>query len=167
MTFRLALLAAIAALFASHAFAADDCAAVRAATLAGVSRPYAASIRIEHSGDLPTTSHVVMTGDKMYVEMARVWNTMPMTTKELIDKVNKSTLKDVLVCQRSGDETINGVSTTLYTVEDQTPSRASHSRIWISKPNGLPLKTEVRLGGGDVMTSLFDYDHVEVPPGAR
>jgi outer membrane lipoprotein-sorting protein len=90
-----------------------------------------------------------------------------MTTKELIDKVNKSTLKDVLVCQRSGDETINGVSTTLYTVEDQTPSRASHSRIWISKPNGLPLKTEVRLGGGDVMTSLFDYDHVEVPPGAR
>jgi outer membrane lipoprotein-sorting protein len=116
---------------------------------------------------LPTTSHIVMTGDKMYVEMRRVWNTMPMTTKQLIDKVNKTTLKDQLVCQGTGDETINGVSTTLYAVEDQTPSRPSHSRVWISKANGLPLKTEVRLGGGDVMTSLFDYDHVEVPPGAR
>jgi hypothetical protein len=159
--------AAFAALLASHALAAENCAEVRAATLAGVSRPYSASIKIEHSGDLPTTSHIVMTGDKMYVEMRRVWNTMPMTTKQLIDKVNKTTLKDQLVCLRSGDEAINGAATTLYAVEDQTPSRASHSRIWISKANGLPLKTEVRLGGGDVMTSLFDYDHVEVPPGAR
>jgi hypothetical protein len=167
MKFPFASAAAFAALLASHAFAADNCAEVRAATLAGVSRPYAASIKIEHSGDLPTTSHIVMTGDKMYVEMRRVWNSMPMSTKQLIDKVNKTTLKDVLVCQRSGDEAINGASTTIFAVENQTPARASHSRIWISKANGLPLKTEVRLGGGDVMTSLFDYDHVEVPPGAR
>lgn len=167
MKFPFASSAAFWALLASHALAADTCADVRAATLAGVSRPYAASIKIEHSGDLPTTSHIVMTGDKMYVEMRRVWNTMPMTTKELIDKVNKTTLKDQLVCQLSGDEAINGAATTLYMVEDQTPARASHSRIWVSKANGLPLKTEVRLGGGDVMTSLFDYDHVEVPPGAR
>jgi outer membrane lipoprotein-sorting protein len=159
--------ALVAALFASHAFAADNCAEVRAATLAGVSRPYAASIKIDHSGDLPTTSHVVMTGDKMYVELRRVWSTVPMTTKQLIDKVNNTSLKDVLVCQRTGDETINGVSATIYAVEDQSPTRASHSRIWIAKANGLPLKTEVRLGGGEVMTSQFDYDHVEVPPGAH
>lgn len=167
MTFRFALLAASAALSASHAFAADDCAEVRAATLAGVSRPYAATIRIEHADDLPTTSHVVMTGDKMYVEMRRVWNSMPMTTKQLIDKINKTSLKDQLVCQRTGEEAIGGASTTVYAVENQTPARASHSRIWIAKANGLPLKTEVRLGGGDVMTSLFDYDNVQVPPGAR
>src|SRR6185503_2375598 len=114
MKFPFASSAAFWALLASHALAADTCADVRAATLAGVSRPYAASIKIEHSGDLPTTSHIVMTGDKMYVEMRRVWNTMPMTTKELIDKVNKTTLKDQLVCQLSGDEAINGAATTLY-----------------------------------------------------
>jgi len=166
MTFRFALLAAIAALFASHAFAADNCAEVRAATLAGVSRPYAASIKVDSGNDLPLTSHVVMTGDKMYVETRRVWNSTPMTTKELIDKVNKTSLKDVLVCQRTGEESLDGVSTTLFVVDDQTPSHASHSRIWIAA-NGLPLKTEVHLRGVGVVTSLFDYVHVEVPAGAR
>ena len=167
MPFRFALLAASVALSASHAFAAEGCAEVRAATLAGVSRPYAASIRIEHADDLPTISHVVMTGDKMYLEMRRVWSSTPMTTKQLIDKVNQTTLKDILVCQRTGDEMIDGVSTTIYGVENQTPGHASHSRVWIAKANGLPLKTEVRLGGGEVVTSLFDYDHVEPPAGAR
>ena len=167
MKFRVAIPAAFAALFALHAAAADDCAEVRAATLAGVSRPYAASIKIEHADDLPTTSHIVMTGDRMYVEVRRVWNSMPMTTKELIDKVNKTSLKDQLICQRTGEEAIDGVSTTIYAVENQTPARASHSRIWISKANGLPLKTEVRLGGGNVMTSLFDYNNVQPPPGAH
>src|SRR5438552_3077000 len=145
MKFRFAVAAAFAALFASHAAADDDCTEVRAATLAGVSRPYAATVRIEHADDLPTTSHIVMTGDKMYVEMRRVWSTMPMTTKQLIDKVNKTSLKDQLNCQRTGEEAIDGVSTTVYAVENQTPARASHSRIWIAKANGLPLKTEVRL----------------------
>jgi hypothetical protein len=167
MKFSVTFLAAVAALIASHAAAADDCAEVRAATLSGVSRPYAASIRIEHADDLPTTSHVVMTGDKMYVEMHRIWNTTPMTTKQLIDKVNKASLKDMLVCQHAGEETIDGAATTIYKVEDHTPARGSKSRIWISKANGLPLKTEVQLGGGDVITSQFDYDHVQVPAGAR
>jgi outer membrane lipoprotein-sorting protein len=158
---------ALAALITAHAAAADDCAEVRAATLSGVSRPYAASIRIEHADDLPTMSHVVMTGDKMYVEVHRIWNATPMTTKQLIDKVNKASLKDQLVCHRSGDETIDGAATTVYSVEDHTPARASKSRVWISKANGLPLKTEVQMGGGDVMTSIFDYDHVQVPAAAH
>lgn len=167
MKFRIAILVAVAAPFASHAAVADDCAAVRAATLAGVSRPYAASVRIEHGGDLPMTSHIVMTGDKMYVEMRRIWNVTKMTTKELIDKVNKTSLKDQLVCQLSGEETIDGAATTIYAVENHTPAHASQSRIWIAKANGLPLKTEVRLRSGDVMTSVFDYTHVQIPPGAR
>lgn len=167
MSFRFTILAVSAALFAAQATAADDCAEVRAATLAGVSRPYAATIRIEHADDLPTTSRVVMTGDKMYVEMHRVWNSTPMTTKQLIDKTNKSSLKDQLVCQRTGDETLDGVATTIYAVENQAPARAGHSRVWVAKANGLPMKTEVSLGGGDVMTSVFDYDNVQVPEGAR
>ena len=167
MKFPIAMLAALAAPLASHAVAADDCAEVRAATLAGVSRPYSATVRIEHADDLPTTSHIVMTGDKMHVELRRIWSSTPMTTKELIDKVNKTALKDLLVCQRSGDEAVDGISTTIYAVENQTPARASRSRIWISKANGLPLKTEVRLRGGDVMTSLFDYNNVKPPAGAH
>lgn len=166
MQFQSASFAAFAALLASHALAADDCAQVRAATLAGVSRPYAASIKVDSGNDLPLTSHVVMTGDKMYVEMRRVWNSTPMTTKELIDKVNKTTLKDQLTCQRSGEETIEGAATTLFIVDDQTPAHASHSRIWIAA-NGLPLKTEVHLRGVGVVTSLFDYEHVQPPDGAR
>lgn len=167
MKFRIAYLAVAATLFAVQAVAADDCAAVRAATLAGVSRPYAATIRIAYFDDLPITSHVVMTGERMYVETRRYWNDTPMTTKELIDKVNKTSLKDQLVCQLSGEETIDGAVTTVYAVEDQTPARAGHSRIWIAKESGLPLKTEVHMRGGDVMTSVFDYDHVQAPQGAR
>ena len=166
MKYGFTVLAATATLFPSHAAAADDCAAVRAATLAGVSRPYSATIKIAYYDDLPITSHVVMTGERMYVETRRYWNDTPMTTKELIDKVNK-TLKDTLTCERSGEETIDGTVTTVYAVEDQTPARAGHSRIWIAKENGLPLKTEVRLHGGDVTTSMFDYTHVQAPTGGH
>ena len=167
MKSRIAILAVAAAQFSAHAAAADNCAEVRAATLAGVSRPYSASVKIEHAGDLPMTSHIVMTGDKMYVELRRIWNVTPMTTKELIDKVNKTSLKDELVCQRTGEETLDGAATTIYAVENRTPAHASQSRIWIAKANGLPLKTEVRLRSGDVMTSVFDYAHVQAPAGAR
>jgi len=166
MIIRLAVFVSLAVLVTTGALAADDCAQVRAATLAGVSRPYAASIKVDSGNDLPLTSHVVMTGDRMYVEMRRVWNSTPMTTKELIDKVNKTTLKDQLVCQRGGEERLDGVSTTLFIVDDQTPAHASHSRIWIAA-NGLPLKTEVHLRGVGVVTSLFDYEHVQPPGGAH
>ena len=103
----------------------------------------------------------------MYVETRRYWNDTPMTTKELIDKVNKTSLKDELVCQRDGEETIDGAVTTVYAVEDKTPARASHSRVWIAKETGLPLKTEVHMHGGDVTTSVFDYTHVQAPTSAH
>jgi outer membrane lipoprotein-sorting protein len=116
---------------------------------------------------LPVVSHIVMTGQKMYMQIRNIWTTKIVTTKDLIDKTNKAALKDEMTCQSSGDEAIGGEPATIYAVETKGPGRLTHSRIWISKANGLPLKTEIRMQGGDIMTSVFDYKNVTPPPGAN
>jgi hypothetical protein len=169
MTFRTAALIGLAALSASWCAAAraDDCAPVRAATLAGISRPYAATIKMPGPDGLPLTSHVVMTGDKMYLQIRRTWTTKLITSKELVDKANKSALKELISCQRAGAEEIGGDASTIYAVDSQMPGHIGHSRVWISNASGLPLKTEVTLPGGESMTSLFDYKNVAPPPGEK
>src|SRR5476649_2171268 len=99
---RIAALAFISTLAPAAAWA-DDCAPVTAATLAGVSRPYAATIKMPGGDGLPVVSHVVMTGEKMYVEFRRSWISHIVTTKELVDKATKSALTSKLTCQLSGD----------------------------------------------------------------
>lgn len=167
MTFRTALLVGLAALSVSGSARADDCDQVRTATLAGVSRPYAATIRMPGPDGLPVTSNVLMTGEKMYLEFRRTWTTKLMTTKELVDKTKKTALKEVLSCQRAGAEEIGGEASTIYAVDSQTPGHVGHSRVWISNASGLPLKTEVKLPGGESVTSLFDYKNVTPPPGMK
>jgi hypothetical protein len=167
MTFRAAVLIGLAALSASSSARADDCAQVRAATLAGVSRPYAATIRMPGPDGLPMTSNVVMTGEKMYLQFRRTWTTKLMTTKELVDKTNKTAMKEVISCERAGAEAIGGEASTIYAVDSKTPGHIGHSRVWISNASGLPLKTEVKLPGGESVTSLFDYKNVSPPPGAK
>jgi outer membrane lipoprotein-sorting protein len=146
---------------------ADDCDPVRAATLAGISRPYAATIRTPGGDGLPVVSHVVMTGEKMYVEVRRNWSSKNVTTKELVDKANKSAAASTLTCRPDGEEAIGGDPATIYSVDTESAGHVSHSRIWISRASGLPLKTENSVGGSDVMTSLFDYRNVEPPADAK
>jgi outer membrane lipoprotein-sorting protein len=112
-------------------------------------------------------SHIVMTGDKMYMQIRRIWTSKQVTSKELIDKANKAELKAQMTCTKSGDEAVDGRAASLYAVETKISGRATHSRIWISKSDGLPLKTEVKLQGGESMSSIFDYKNVSPPPGAK
>jgi hypothetical protein len=167
MRFRTAVLIGLAALSVSTSARADDCAAVRTATLAGVSRPYAATIQMPGPDGLPMLSHVVMTGDKMYLQIRRSWTTKVITTKELVDKANKTALKELISCQRAGAEELGGDASTIYAVDSQMPGHVGHSRIWISDASGLPLKTEVKLPGGESMTSIFDYKNVSAPLGMK
>jgi outer membrane lipoprotein-sorting protein len=169
MTCRIAALIGLAGVFASLAVSAraDDCAVVRAASLAGISRPYAATVKMPGGDGLTVVSHIVMTGQKMYMQMRNIWTTKIVTSKDLIDKANKAALKDAMTCQKSGEEAVDGQSATIYAVEAKDAGHLTHSRIWISNSDGLPLKTEIRMQGGDVMTSVFDYKNVTPPPGAN
>jgi hypothetical protein len=166
MTFRTAAWIGLAALALSCGARADECGQVRTATLAGVSRPYAATIQMPGPDGLPMTSHVVMTGEKMYLQIRRTGTMKLITTKELIDKANETALKELISCERAGAEDIGGDASTIYAVESQMPGHVGHSRVWISNASGLPLKTEVKLPGGESVTSLFDYKNV-APPDAK
>ena len=166
MTFRTALMIGLAGLSTLSSARADDCTLVKAASLAGISRPYAATVTMPGESGLPVT-HIVMTGEKMYMQIRHRWTTKAVTSKELIDKANTADLKSQMTCTNSGDEAVDGQSATIYAVDTKISGRVTHSRIWIAKADGLPLKTEIRMQGGDVMTSVFDYKNVAPPPGVK
>ena len=166
MTFRTALVIGLAGLSTLSSARADDCTLVKAASLAGISRPYAVTVTMPGESGLPVT-HIVMTGEKMYMQIRHRWTTKAVTSKELIDKANTADLKSQMTCTKSGDEAVDGQSATIYAVDTKISGRVTHSRIWIAKADGLPLKTEIRMQGGDVMTSVFDYKNVAPPPGVK
>jgi outer membrane lipoprotein-sorting protein len=162
----MALVIGLAGLSTLSSARADDCTLVKAASLAGISRPYAVTVTMPGGSGLPVT-HIVMTGAKMYMQIRHRWTAKAVTSKELIDKANAADLKSQMTCTKSGDETVDGQPATIYAVDTKISGRVTHSRIWIAKADGLPLKTEIRMQGGDVMTSVFDYKNVAPPPGVK
>lgn len=48
--------------------------------------------------------------------------------------------------------------------------KRSDARLWISEKTGLPLKSEIRIDGGNeiaIVTDDFRYDHIEAPAGVK
>jgi hypothetical protein len=62
-----------------------------------------------------------------------------------------------------GHETVNGVSTTKYAVEEESPAGRAVGSLWIS-PEGIPMKCEARVeaGNGKVSTIHWELRHVKV-----
>lgn len=156
----------LAAVLASSAAYADDCAPVMAATRAAAMKPYSSTITITEKGGQPRTSHAVMTGAKMYVQVDGAWHGVPMGTKELLQEIDDNAKTAKTSCVRKGEEAVNGQPATMWSAHVVNKGNTSDNTIWIGR-SGLPLKSLSLLSGGAVVVSVMDYDHYAVPPGAK
>jgi hypothetical protein len=168
MFLRTVAFAASAALFAVAPFAAsaDDCGVAWGAMRAGIQKPYASTITITRAGGKPETSHAVMMGDKMYVEVQGAWHTVPMTSTEMLADMDQKRKTTKASCQRVGDEIMGGQPSTIYAVHSDNEGKVSDNKIWVSKALGMPVKTESHIGDM-VLVSVMDYSNVHTPAGVK
>ena len=167
MLFRMGVLA-IAAICLSGAARADDCVSAMGALRAGVQRPYSTTVTMAGMKGVPdSVSRVVMTGTKMYMQLHGRWSVVPTTTKELLAAMDDQEKTAKTTCHRTGDDFVGGQAAAIYSVHVVNKGLTSDSTIWISKASGLPAKSEIHVPNGQTITSLFDYTHVQPPPGVK
>jgi hypothetical protein len=71
--------------------------------------------------------------------------------------------KPALLRKPVGHETVNGIATTKYDVEEHSPSGRAIGSLWIS-PEGIPMKCEAKVeaANGKVSTIHWELRHVKI-----
>jgi len=149
---------------------AQDCLAiVKASSLAQVKVPHADVHVTTTPGQPPQRIEMVFKNDKAYTLIDGAWSSMPFSVKDQIEMINSSTDRAAKssTCQRIGSESVNGESATVFASHGEARGKATDARMWLSDKTGLPLKSEVRLANGMVMTDDFRYTNVEAPAGVK
>lgn len=158
-------LAVAAALFGALPAHADDCATVMTAMVNQASRAYSATMTLtDQTGT--HTSKIVFTGSTIYTQVDGQWHSMPMSSKDMIDQIHDAAKTAKTSCHQAGSEAVNGQPTTIYAAHVDNQDSVSDNRIWVSKTNGLALKSEVVIKDGPHMMTVFDYAKVVPPAGA-
>jgi hypothetical protein len=149
---------------------ADDCALIPAASIAQAKVPRAVTHVTAVPGKPPTRAEMIFMSDKAYMQVNGAWQSIAYSAQQQIDTINaaiKRTEQAPHSCQKLASEPINGEAVSLLAAHSEANGKASDSRIWISNKTGLPLKSEVHLSSGTVVTDDFRYGNIEAPPGVK
>ncbi len=148
---------------------ANDCIDVpRAAAIAQVKAPHSVVHVTTSPGKAPERADMIFAGDKAYMKVDGKWSAIPFSAKDQIDMINSSRAEGqaVVTCQKTSGETISGEPTFLMTVHESAP-KVNDVRIWISTRTGLPMREEIKLGRGLVISDEFRYDNIQPPAGVK
>jgi predicted dithiol-disulfide oxidoreductase (DUF899 family) len=110
----------------------------------------------------PQTAESIYAGGKVYVKYNGKWSTGS-TTQEIKELAEKNRRINKTTCQYLRDESVNGEMATVYSMHDVSPKGTTDSNCWISKAKGLPLRTDVDLGGKSHMSTRYEYGDVRPP----
>ena len=146
---------------------ADDCATILSAMFAQAKVPYASTMTMIQPGQPVSRSKSVVTGTKMYVQVNGVWQSMPYSAQEMIDRATENAKKSKQTCRKVGVELVDGEATTIYSDHEETPRGGVDSRIWMSDSRGLPIKLETHFESGVSFTSTVRYDNIQPPVGVK
>jgi hypothetical protein len=123
----------------------------------------------------PTNHEMIYSGDAIYIQMEGQWKRSPMTVQQMRQQEEKNQ-RDMtsMSCHYLRDETVGGETAAVYSTESTTPALGkSKATMWLSKRNGLPLKSENSMGIGDKYSPpineviRYDYANVHAPAGVK
>jgi len=149
---------------------AGDCGGtIKSASIAQVKVPHAVVHVTTVPGKPPQRIEMVFKGDKAYTLMNGAWSSTAFSAKDQLEMINTSSDRaaKTATCQRMGSESVNGESATVFASHDDLRGKAIDARLWLSDKTGLPLKSEVHMASGMVLTDEFRYTNVEVPAGVK
>jgi hypothetical protein len=96
------------------------------------------------NGGKPADSEIINTGKARYTSRAAGKWASSMSTQEVLDQMTENRRDNESTCRLIRDETIDGVSASLYETKEDTELT---SKIWLSKSNGLPVHVITDSGG--------------------
>jgi hypothetical protein len=149
---------------------ADDCTLASDAAIAQAKVPHAVKHVTTAPGKPAAQVEMIFMGDKAYTQTNGTWQSMPYSAQDQIETISaarKRAEQTPHTCQKLGGEPINGEATALIVMHSETNGKASDARIWISDKTGLPLKSDIHLSNGTVITDDFRYGNIEAPPGVK
>jgi hypothetical protein len=89
------------------------------------------------------TSEMINDGKKLYILQEGKWKVSPMTAQDLIAQEKENIRNNKTTCSVVRDEAIDGVGSTLYSIEESDTDGTTKSQVWISKASGLPVHVKL------------------------
>lgn len=149
---------------------ADDCDLALAASVAQAKAPRADTHETTEPGKPPVRIEMIFTTDKAYVQLKGAWRSMAFSPQQQIETAqaaSKRAEKAPHTCQKVAGEPIDGEATSLLIAHTELDGKTSDAKLWISDKTGMPLKSEVHLSTGAVITDTFRYGDIQPPPGVK
>jgi hypothetical protein len=138
---------------------ADDCATVKSAMLNSGHTPHSVTVTMTDGQGKKTVTRQVQTVDNKYVQTPDgKWYAMNIAIKDLDDD-----LSGLLMCRRSGSESVGGDTAAVYEVHMNLAGETRDEKLWVSSSNRV-LKSEGVKEGARYTT---EYDFARVTPPAN
>jgi hypothetical protein len=161
----------LAGSLACTAVHADDasCKPVRDAMLAKTTAKYDDKIVTTMPGRKPIVSEEIYTLDATWHLLLGRWIRTPTSPQKELDG-EKGIRATFTGCRREGDSTIGGDPVAIYTAKTANLTLITFSgdlKVWVSRKNGLPLRTEanasVPILGRSHTVKSYRYDNIRPP----
>ena len=118
-----------------------------------------------------TQTEMINVNGVTYAMVNGTWMKSPVSVDQLVQQSQAQVASaKAHTCQLMPDETVDGVTATVYTSHTETATGTTDSRLWIAKATGLPLKSEIdmTMGAQKSHTSVrYEYNNVTAPPGVK
>jgi hypothetical protein len=155
-----------------------ECASAFAATLKILDRPShtyiidSAQTDARLHGGRPSISESIWTGTASYVLVRGKWMKSPIDIAEVRKSLKEADAKVKATCSHLRDESVNGEPAAVWRIHSTSDFDTSDSDLWISRTNGLLLKSDVHQDvGGSLgkshIVSRYEYTDVRAPAGVQ
>jgi hypothetical protein len=108
-------------------------------------------------GSAPQSGEMIFTGKTTYILHDGKWQTSTITTEETLQRDEENRKNSKTTCRALRDESVEGVSATVYTLHSESEVGKSDGQIWISKASALPLRQKIDLA----LNGITEKNHVE------
>jgi hypothetical protein len=119
---------------------------------------------IAYLGGTGAGIEMIIIGKQTYMKMGGNWIKSPAPSGDSIpnlrDSFTEEGLKTLDEAKFEGDDTVDGKPALVYSYKNVTPKGGFpfHSKIWVGKNSGLPMKIEVNYENGALKQMTINYD---------
>jgi outer membrane lipoprotein-sorting protein len=123
-------------------------------------------------GSTAQAGEMIFTGKTTYILHDGKWQASAVTPEETLKRDEENRKNSATSCKAVRDESVQGVSATVYTLHSESKFGRSEGQIWISKASALPLRQKIDLAvdgvaGKSHVETRFVYSGIEPPAGMK
>jgi hypothetical protein len=114
---------------------------------------------------------VINTGTVQYFLVGGEWHTMKETPKETLQRERENEASSEVTCRYLRDESVEGVSTAVFSEHSKTDTGESNALVWIAKGSAMPVREQVDMDPGNPGARHLEvrivYSNVQAPSGVK